>query len=405
MGKGTREVLEPFLKIFSLIDAEGYRRLMEAISCEIESELEEIEYRLRNGRLAEYGVPEFEEALEIYRFTHPDSLILKKTIPSIERPVDGEKSQATFYLAFVEEGPFFSSVLAKIDDPVEQERLKIEMAALCNRAMVAEATDLSNFEAIERISKRVFHYLNMGLQYLSREEEIKALDILHFLPLQKLFQCGASLTLLQKKKAEAILKGPWFEGGRNNLILLDSPYLERFEGILKKRPDLHRKGKIEDFKNLQDLNETKNLIGIVAAVVDFLEKKLNVSPRYLKKLDLKGCYPGDWREMTLSTLFLTAMANQVLKGSFRFEAVERARLNDLFSLIFERNEKRKAVIKMEIKRGLKDGFDSIEFDEDERNDLLAFRDFCLDLLEEEFGNIPPREEIDPRFLKGLLICE
>ena len=109
--------------------------------------------------------------------------------------------------------------------------------------------------------------------------------------------------------------------------------------------------------------------------------------------------------MTLSTLFLTAMANQVLKGSFRFEAVERARLNDLFSLIFERNEKRKAVIKMEIKRGLKEWFDSVEFDEGKRNHLLAFRDFCLDLLEEEFGNIPPREEIDPRFLKGLLICE
>jgi len=109
--------------------------------------------------------------------------------------------------------------------------------------------------------------------------------------------------------------------------------------------------------------------------------------------------------MTLSTLFLTAIANQVLKGSFRFEAIERARLNDLFSLIFERDEQRKAVIKMEIKRSLKDGFDSIESDQDKRNHLLAFRDFCLDLLEEEFGNIPPDEEIDPRFLKGLLICE
>jgi len=54
---------------------------------------------------------------------------------------------------------------------------------------------------------------------------------------------------------------------------------------------------------------------------------------------------------------------------------------------------------------LKEWFDSFEFDEDKRNHLLAFRDFCLDLLEEEFGNIPPREEIDPRFLKGLLICE
>jgi hypothetical protein len=405
MGKGTREVLEPFLKIFSLIDAEGYRRLMEAITCEIESELEEIEYRLRNGRLAEYGVPEFEEALEIYRFIHPDSLVFKKKTPSIERVIESEKKQATFYLAFVEEGPFFSSVLAKIDDPVEQDRLKVEMAALCNRAMVAEATDLSNFEAIGKVLKRVFHYMNMGLQYLSREGEIEALNILRSLPLQELFQCGVSLTLLQKRKAETILKGPWFEGDRENLILLDSPYLERFEGILKKRPDLHRKGKIEDFKELQDLKETEALFGIVAAIVDFLENQLNVSPRYLKKLDLKGCHPGDWREMTLSTLFLTALANHVLKGPFRFEAIEKARLNELFSLIFEREEKGRVAIKMEIKRGLKEWFDSMEVDENKRNHLLAFRDFCLDLLEEEFGKVPPGEEIDPRFVKGLLICK
>jgi len=35
--------------------------------------------------------------------------------------------------------------------------------------------------------------------------------------------------------------------------------------------------------------------------------------------------------------------------------------------------------------------------------LLAFQDFCLDLLEEKFGKLPPEEEIDPRFVKGFLI--
>jgi hypothetical protein len=41
--------------------------------------------------------------------------------------------------------------------------------------------------------------------------------------------------------------------------------------------------------------------------------------------------------------------------------------------------------------------------ENKRHHLLAFKDFCLDLFEEEFGRIPPEEEIDPRFVKGLLI--
>ena len=58
---------------------------------------------------------------------------------------------------------------------------------------------------------------------------------------------------------------------------------------------------------------------------------------------------------------------------------------------------------MEIGEGLKEWFHSIEDDPERRLHLLAFRDFCLDLFEEEYGRIPPGEEIDPRFVKGLLI--
>jgi hypothetical protein len=403
IGKETRAVLEPFLKIFSLIDPEAYQRLMEALVWELDSELEEQEYRVRNGRLSEQGFPDFEEALEIYRFIHPDSLSLKGKNPSVRREEESDRSGPIFYLTFSNESPFFSSVLVKIDDPLEQDRLKIELTALCNRAMVAEATDLSRFEEIDRIIRKVFHYLNMGLQYLSHEEETKALEILHSLPLQKLFQCGVGLTYLLKKKAETLLNGPWFGADRENLIFLDPPHLERFEGILKKRPSLDRNGKVEDFKTLQDLRETEALVETVETVVHFLGKHLNVSPDYLRNLDLTGSHPEDWRGITLSILFLTALANHVLKGAFRFDAIEKAELQDLFSRMFEESEQGKRRIKMEIRNGLRDWLDSIEDDEKKRNHLLAFRDFCLDLLELEFGKIPQGEEIDPRFVKGLLI--
>ncbi|HMK53039.1 MAG TPA: DUF6178 family protein, partial [Thermodesulfobacteriota bacterium] len=73
-GKGAREILQPFLEICYRVDEKGYRRLMDFLIVELESELEETGYRLRNGRLADYGFPDFEEALEIYSFVNPDSL-------------------------------------------------------------------------------------------------------------------------------------------------------------------------------------------------------------------------------------------------------------------------------------------------------------------------------------------
>ena len=58
---------------------------------------------------------------------------------------------------------------------------------------------------------------------------------------------------------------------------------------------------------------------------------------------------------------------------------------------------------MEIKKGLKSFLPSIEDDETKHQHRLAFCDFCLDLLEERYGKIPPEEEINPRFVKRLLI--
>lgn len=392
--KAARVVFVPFLQMLYRIDEEGYRRLMESLIVELGSEMEEIGYRLRNARMTEYGFPDFEEALQIYRFLNPDSLIPERR-PSLSRVPGGtEKISPPFYLTFRTEGSFLSSVLSSIDDPQEQNRISIELAALSNKAMVAEPIDLFEIDEMKKVTQKVFHYLNLGLQYVSGEEEVKAREALQSIPLQKIFQCGVGATLLLKNKAESILKEPWFSGNRENLNFLDPPHLERFEGVLRKRPVFCREGVLENFKTLQDFRETKTLLEMVEAVTRFLGEKLHFYPKGLKALD---------QEVTLSTIFLTAWANQILKGTFQFEFIEKVQLKNLFSQIFKKDDQGKGVIKMEMKNGVKNALCLMEADENRRTHLLAFMDFCLDLFEEEFGRIPPEEEIDPRFVKGLLI--
>ena len=402
-GKGAREVFQPFLESLYHIDRERYRSWMESLISETESELEETNYRLRNGRLADYGFPDFEEALEIYRFIPPESLRSGEKIPWIMDPEEMEKGRPTFFLTFQKEGPFFSSILSRVDDPMEMNRLKVEITALCNKALIAEAIDLSNLEEIKQGGRKVFHYLNLGLQSLSRKDENAALGILQSVPIQKIFQCGVSHTVLLRRKAESLLKNSWFEGDRENLVFLDSPYLEKMESILKKRPMIYRNGGMEDFGSLEDLREAEIFLESIEAIVNPLREQLRMTPRYLKALNLEGCYPKDLGGITFSTIFLTSLANHVLKGVFQFEAIEKTRLEDLFSRIFERDQAGKGVVKMETRKGLTEWCHSIEDDENRRQHLRAFKDFCLDLLEEEYGKIPPGEEIDPRFVKGLLV--
>ncbi|HVP76574.1 MAG TPA: DUF6178 family protein [Thermodesulfobacteriota bacterium] len=402
-GKRTREVFEPFLRVLYQANKGTYQRLMDSLTVELESELEETGYRLRNSRLKDYGFPDFEESLEIYRFLNPDAP-LPEGRPL--RPVVQEaaaKGNPIFYLAHQGEGPFFSSVLSKIDDSDEHNRLLQEIAALCNKAIVAEAIDLSNIVAMERVVKKVYHTLNLGLQYVSKDDDLRAVHILQSLPAQKLFQYGVSTTLLLRRKAESLLKGPWFSNDQENLVLLDPPHFETFEGILRRRPTLYRDWVYEDFKNPQDLKEADEFLEWLKTVITFLGNELKVSPLSLKGMDLSGCYPDDWREVTLAAIFLTALANQILRGTFQFEAIGQARAKDFLARVFERDDEGKGVMKMEVKNGLRDWLRSVEGEELKRQHLLAFQDFCLDLFEVQYGKIPAGEEVDPRFVKGLLI--
>jgi Family of unknown function (DUF6178) len=402
-GKRTREVFEPFLKILYRADKNSYQRLMDSLIVEFESELEETGYRLRNSRLSDYGFPDFEESLEIYHFLNPDSPIPEEGLLKAGVGEETAKRSSIFYLTDQNEGPFFSSVLPKIDDAHEQDRLKQEITALCNKAIVAEAIDLSNIAAMERVVKKVYHTLNLGLQYLSKDDEIKAVEILQSLPLQRLFQYGVSTTLLLRRKADSILKGPWFSNDQGNLVILDPPYFEKFEGILRRRPALYRDWNYEDFKNPRDLKEADDFLESIKTTIHFLGNELQVSPLYLKEMDLSSCYPDDWREITLSTIFLTSMANEILNGTFQFEAIGQAQVKDYLTRVFERDAQGKGVIKVEVKNGLRDWLRSTEGEEMKQQHLLAFQDFCLDLFEVQYGKIPPDEEVDPRFVKGLLV--
>ncbi len=402
-GKKTREVFEPFLQILYRADQNSYQRLMDSLIVEFESELEETGYRLRNSRLSDYGFPDFEESLEIYHFLNPESPIPEGRLSRAGVGEEIPKGSSGFYLTHQNEGPFFSSILSKIDDAYEQDRLKQEITALCNKAIVAEAIDLSNIAAMERVVKKVYHTLNLGLQYLSKDDEIKALEILQSLPGQRLFQYGVSTTLLLRRKAESILKGPWFSNDQGNLVILDPPYFEKFEGILRRRPALYRDWNYEDFKNPQDLKEANDFLESIKTMIRFFGNELKVSPLYLKEMDLSGCYPDDWREISLSTIFLTSMSNQILTGTFQFEAIGRAQVKDCLTRVFERDAQGKGVIKVEVKNGLRNWLHSIEGEELKRQHLLAFQDFCFDLFEVQYGKMPPGEEVDPRFVKGLLI--
>jgi hypothetical protein len=401
----TRPVFQPFLEILYRYDSDTYRRLMESLLGELESDIEETAYRFRNARLADFGFPDVEQALEIYRFVDPGAVPVEEA-PQVKASDVSEKPQPTFYLTARGDGPFFSEVLSRVADPLVQDRLKGELAGLCNKAMVAESIDLFDVGDMEWVIKKVFHYLNLGLQGLSGKEEGRAVRILHAVSLQRIFQSGVGATLLMRKKAEALLKGPWFNGDRKNLRFLDSIDREIVEGVLKRKPGFYRNGVVDDFRNLQDLKEVEDVLERIDVVVTTLGEKLNLTPEKAREQGWVSDHADMEKDIPLSTFFLTATANRVLNGRFEMKAIDKSRLKELFSIMFEQDEQRRGKLRMEIRQDVSEWLEStVEDDERKRQHLLAFWDFCKDVLEGDFGRIPPGQDVDPRFVRALVIGE
>ncbi len=398
----SRDILQAFLKKFLHLDSDLYRRVMEGIIWELESDLEEAGYRWRNARLADLGFPDFQDALEIYRFVNPRTASLEgKTL--IPRELGENGSASAFPLTLQGASPVFSSALRRLDPPSEREAVRAELVSLFNKAIIAESLSDFSREEMERVGRKVFHYLNLGLQTLSREKAAPPESVLRSVSIQKIFQCGFGSTLLLKKRAEAIFKGPWFEGNRHHLAFLDFPDGEKMKGLLRKRPAFYRNGLYMDFETLEDLQEVGMFLEMIAAATQFIVDHLGLSPRKLKETDWRGCYPNRWEDMTLTTILLTSLGNRILKNVFHFMPIEKSQLPILLDLFFEQKEIGLRALRIELRKEIYDWMKSLAKEEGRRISLQRFWDYCFHVLEEQYERISPAERIEPGFTRGLLI--
>jgi hypothetical protein len=395
-------VLGEFLRKVLALNPQLYRKFMEGAIWELESELEEFEFRWRNGRLADLGFPSYDEALEIYRFLNPKTMLLEGNV-KWEAEIPPNQVWPRFDLISPGHGPFFLSTLAGIEDPAEQDRLKFELAALANKAIVLECQEGFSLEGIERGGRKVFHYLNLGLQVLCQEKKTDPREILRSIPLLRIFQSAFGATLLLRKRAEILFRGPWFQRDRDNLSFLDSPHREILEGMLRKRPAFYRDGQYEDFQDLSDLQEAEALLEMIAAATHLFIDRLGLSPETIKAQDWSACHPCHWQEITLSTIFLTTLGNGILNGNFRFEAIDRKHLPSFLHHFFEGSPGGPRRVKNEVKNAVSQWLASAAKGQKRRHSLERFAEYSFQVLEENFGGIPPDGLGEPKFTKGLSI--
>ena len=387
---------------------ETYFALMESVIWEIPAEVEERAYRWRNGRLADEGIPEYFEALDVYTPTHPKSL--RKIDPKY-LALEGEVQPSINIIVYEKpEELFIFKVLELIKDSNQINRLKKELAWLANKVIITDNVVIDEIEQVQKSLEKIWDSLNMGLEYLSSEnlEVGKRFLEEHFL--EDIFRVAQTVLRELRKYALRMVKSKDFDP--SILKYLDQPYQGYLQGILVNKlnqiklfqPD--KIGTSEEytiFRKIKEVNTVRRYIEEIGYMAPIIEKIFGSPLVWINEVNQPG-RNFDVKFLSWSTLILTALANWVYKKEFVFKALPESAWKEVIKGLLEKRED-KCFMKEEIKEALFNNFESFSKAEwyYEPELLHSFLNFVINKFENEFRYAEPDEPPEPKYQTLILI--
>lgn len=387
-------ILRRLLEALYERDYSYFVTVMERVWWDVDSELEEASFALRNARLQDRGFPDYFEALEIYRPLSEQELVPR--IEPLGRSLARWDDEAGIplersLLAPEEVGTLFSELLAAGFDSESQGELRQEMAFLTNRVMIAEGVDYSDRDAVSEAIRLAHDTVNLAVERLSDGDRDEACAVLARTHLQHLFRFGWGALLELRRQTRLAIDGLG-ESGEATLRFLDSPFRDALEGFLRKKPryfeGVEKPGEVRyrPFQALSDLGRARQVVDLLRALPELTQAYLgqNLS-------DVVGLRSAAADDFRLSAVFLTAFAHEALEEEISTSPIPLADLPDVRRRTLDEATGR-------LRASLREQL--VERHPPSR----AFLDFCADRFEEEFLALAPEYPVDPRFLTCLMVA-
>jgi hypothetical protein len=382
-------------------DVNKYRQVLLELAGILPAEVEEDMYRRRNVRLAEKGFLPFEDAIGIYQYLKPESL-LEKTPQSyevVQHPIDDPVPVSTSLL--IQDNDLFHTSLQKIDDVSFMEKLQREFAGMCNQIISADSLVVRDKEHLVDVVRKACGYLSIGLDKVTDGDLQQAARLLQRSPLTQVFRVGYGTALELKWKADKWLKESWFGKQSLDIGFWGDDWGGMLQGLLKKRP-LFCTGLSEDkpyreFKTLEDIARCHNVLDGISAMDNLLSLLLPKSPI---------TFPVEaYQPLTFKNLILTCWARDHLKISGDIEPLSRGEMKTLFKDLWKEPAKPRRV-DPEMKQAAFNWLQAqsgLTVDELQRGAASTLDSLFVE-LDEEYGSVS-YEDLDPRYVKHFLVTQ
>jgi hypothetical protein len=330
------------------------RRLLVGARSELDSELEELAYRWRQGRMEDLGFTDYYEALEVYRELDPATVHLGEVKPGSVRmrPLDErgnpdaeEPSRAPSALLerLSRGGSPFSRGAQAVTSPDEVADLHFAVVGLTNRVLAADRVTPGDDAAVAAVLERLLATLDLGVEFLARGDAAREVEAVRTVPVMRLFRLGASLIGKVRRLAATLRRrGPFAATGRD---LVEPDEALALEAVSRHRPvlagilDQPPSNADRPFRSLADLALATAAIERAAAAQALL-LGLGVTPDLLAPgsalLDEAGV---DDRAVDAGLLARTALVRRLLergapaKSPAPLEVLEPDEVSDFQSLL------------------------------------------------------------------------
>jgi hypothetical protein len=170
-----------------------YHRLLQAVSAELDSEIEEWALRWRSGRLQDLGFPPLEDAKRIYAYVRSEQL---GRLPPEPHALEVGEWPLPVWMPSLPVGrdaePLLFRTLAALPE-AERRPLLFAFLALVNRIAVADALPLGDAETQPAAMAKAARVASLGLAHLAHENGALPADVLRRATLERLFVVGANL--------------------------------------------------------------------------------------------------------------------------------------------------------------------------------------------------------------------
>lgn len=264
---------DSMLKGFASLDYPRMIAMLQESQAILAVEEEEELFRLRNINLSEKGFVSFDEALGVYQ---PLSAWESPETGRRDGHLPYDEPSLSFLPSMILSGSGFFKDLPVSFDKIElPEGFENEMAALCNRIVVADHKIIRSRDELRQTVAKACGYITLGVNEISDKMSAQPEDIFSGISLGYLFRAGYSRVVSIQRQARQWIEKSWFRKNGVPLSFWGEEWMGVLGGLLLKRPLYfcnYESGLLyRDFRHEEDIEKTSKSLESMMAIDSIFE--------------------------------------------------------------------------------------------------------------------------------------